>query len=308
MPDIFSPLVSVIIPLFNKELFIKDTLLSILNQSYRNLEIIIVDDGSTDDSYSIATSIHDSRLKFFSIKNSGVSNARNFGFGKSSGEYIIFFDADDIMNLNHIEFFITNIIKYTDSFIFATNYLTFKSRLSFTNLISSHESIIIHFDNFYKFMCIKPPFWIGSIIFNRKCFNDLDYIFKPNESSAEDHDLFFRLIDKHHFIYYKDTYSVAYRIDAQCSLTKIPIKSIEPAYQRLFSKYKYSSNDRINYPIRLYYKHVLDLALRNLLIGNRFYSIKFMLITFGNVHVKDFFKVFLIFFIPTFIIQYLKKD
>lgn len=100
-----KPLVSVIMPMYNAERYIEDALGSIMNQSYPNLEIIIVDDGSTDSSASIVNLLitTDDRIKIFHQKNQGQCSASNYGFSKSQGKYIKFFDADDILSLNVIE-------------------------------------------------------------------------------------------------------------------------------------------------------------------------------------------------------------
>lgn len=95
-------LVSIIIPCYNAELFISDTLNSILNQDYRNIEIIVVDDGSTDLSVKIIEQISDDRLKLICQQNKGVSFARNAGLEMASGEFIVFFDNDDIMTKSYI--------------------------------------------------------------------------------------------------------------------------------------------------------------------------------------------------------------
>lgn len=98
-----NPLISIIIPCYNAELYINDTINSVLNQSIKNIEIIVVNDGATDNSIQIIKSISDARIKIIHQKNSGVSIARNKGMQESKGEYIIFFDADDIMSPEFIE-------------------------------------------------------------------------------------------------------------------------------------------------------------------------------------------------------------
>lgn len=98
-------LISVIIPMYNAEKTIDRMLQSILNQTYKNLEIIIINDGSQDNSLSMIEAYQnkDSRIKIYSIKNSGVSHARNVGLSKTSGDYIQFVDADDDLELNYFE-------------------------------------------------------------------------------------------------------------------------------------------------------------------------------------------------------------
>lgn len=90
-------LVSVIIPVYNKEKYLKDSILSVLNQTYSNIEVIIINDGSTDNSEKIILNLqdNDNRIKYFSKKNEGVSSARNDGITYSKGNYITFMDADD---------------------------------------------------------------------------------------------------------------------------------------------------------------------------------------------------------------------
>lgn len=82
----------------NAQLFIKDTINSILVQTYKNWELIIVNDGSSDDSLSEVKKITDNRMQVYTIENSGAAFARNFGFKKASGQFIKFIDADDLIN------------------------------------------------------------------------------------------------------------------------------------------------------------------------------------------------------------------
>lgn len=90
-----KPFISVVIPLYNKEKSIAQSLQSVLNQSYTDFEIVVVDDGSTDKSVEIVEGIEDARLKLFKQPNAGPSKARNTGVGHASGEWIVFLDADD---------------------------------------------------------------------------------------------------------------------------------------------------------------------------------------------------------------------
>lgn len=96
-----SKLVSVIIPLFNKEKYIIKTIESVLAQTYQNIEIIVVDDGSTDKSLENIQRYKD-KIQIYTQSNQGAPRARNFGFSKSKGEYIQFLDADDGIGNNKI--------------------------------------------------------------------------------------------------------------------------------------------------------------------------------------------------------------
>lgn len=106
--------VSVIIPCYNSEKYIKKCLESLQKQTYKKLEIIVIDDGSKDETPKIVTKMSkkDSRIKLFIITNRGVSYARNYGLLKSSGEFITFVDSDDWVSPNFIEHAMIHVEKY----------------------------------------------------------------------------------------------------------------------------------------------------------------------------------------------------
>ena len=88
---------SVIIPLYNKETTILKTLDSVLAQTYPHFEVVVVDDGSTDRSAELVTSLADSRIRYFKKENGGPSSARNLGVEKAEKEWLLFLDADDLL-------------------------------------------------------------------------------------------------------------------------------------------------------------------------------------------------------------------
>jgi glycosyltransferase involved in cell wall biosynthesis len=92
------PRISVIIPVYNGSRYLEETVRSVLDQDFRDLEVLIVDDGSTDNSKSIALDLQkkDERVKVFEKENTGVSDTRNYGMEQALGEFIVFLDADDI--------------------------------------------------------------------------------------------------------------------------------------------------------------------------------------------------------------------
>lgn len=97
------PLISVIIPVYNSEKTIKETIESVLNQTVTDLEIIVINDGSKDKSLEVISRIVDPRLKIFSYPNAGVSASRNRGISQATGEYISFLDADDLWTPDKLE-------------------------------------------------------------------------------------------------------------------------------------------------------------------------------------------------------------
>lgn len=87
--------ISVIIPLYNKGVLIKRAIDSVLSQTYQEFEIVVIDDGSTDESASYVKEYEDVRIKYYYKENGGVSSARNFGVAQAKGDWIVFLDADD---------------------------------------------------------------------------------------------------------------------------------------------------------------------------------------------------------------------
>lgn len=98
-----TPLVSVIVPAYNAEKFIAESIQSVIDQTYNNWELVIVNDGSTDNTLSVVKRFTDPRVLVMSQKNSGVSAARNRGLEKCKGSYITFLDADDTLPPESIE-------------------------------------------------------------------------------------------------------------------------------------------------------------------------------------------------------------
>lgn len=106
--------VSIIVPCYNIQDYIGKCLESLIQQTYKDVEIIVVDDGSTDSSYERIKKIaeNDERVVLISQNNSGVSTARNIGMAKSTGDYICFVDGDDIVDETYVETLLANMVSY----------------------------------------------------------------------------------------------------------------------------------------------------------------------------------------------------
>lgn len=117
-------MISIIIPIYNASSFISKCIDSLILQTYKNLEIILVDDGSTDNSYAICEKyrIKDDRIYLYKKNNGGLSDARNYGLKHIHGEYIMFVDADDWIDLNTCEV-LMNVINLTHSDIVMFPYI-----------------------------------------------------------------------------------------------------------------------------------------------------------------------------------------
>lgn len=113
---------SVIVPLYNKEIYISECIESILNQTFKDFEIVVVNDGSTDNSVKVVESFNDARVRMVSQQNSGVSTARNRGVAEAHHDIVAFCDADDIWEPNHLEVLAKLVKDYPECGVFATSY------------------------------------------------------------------------------------------------------------------------------------------------------------------------------------------
>jgi len=187
------PFFSVVIPLYNKEVQVKKTLESVLSQNFEDFEVIIVDDGSTDASFSVVKSFTDPRIKLFQQKNSGASSARNFGISKSNSEYIALIDADDTWNNNHLNEFYKSIKLFPQSSFFCNAY-KLKLRENYThnatyNLQEQHKIQLV--EDYFKASIIHPLAMTSGVAFTKQSFLDIGS-FNTTISSGQDIDLWIR--------------------------------------------------------------------------------------------------------------------
>jgi glycosyltransferase involved in cell wall biosynthesis len=141
-------IISVIVPVYNVEQYLTKCLDSIINQTYKNLEIILINDGSTDTSAEICDNYasNDSRIKVIHKRNGGLSDARNSGLKICSGDYICFIDSDDIIALTFCEKMLEGILKYNVEII-ECNFLRFKQEDKLINYTQKIEYTAKLYDN-----------------------------------------------------------------------------------------------------------------------------------------------------------------
>lgn len=163
------PLVSVIIPCFNVEKYVEKAITSIVNQTYKNLEIWIVDDGSTDDSLRKINSIKDRRIKVIAYKeNTQKIGAVNEVLQKVNGDYIAFQDADDWSEKNRTEEQIKEFFRESQLGICFTNYKCRGRQTFLPEKISlTSEELRNEFFNFYKKDTIRHPTVCGTMMISR---------------------------------------------------------------------------------------------------------------------------------------------
>lgn len=140
----YSPLVTIIIPAFNAEKHLAETIVSAKNQTYKNLEIIIIDDGSTDQTLSIAQSFELNSIKILKQVNKGASAARNYGIKEAKGKYIQFLDADDLLSLDKIENQVTALEKTSDKLAVCSTIHFNENENPFLNTPSEYEEDFLY--------------------------------------------------------------------------------------------------------------------------------------------------------------------
>jgi len=160
-------MISIVIPLYNKEEQIVNTLKSVFNQTFRDFEIVIVDDGSTDNSINLVKEFDDKRITIISQVNQGVSAARNTGIDKAKYDYIAFLDADDEWNPFYLQEQVNLIRDYPTCDVFACAYQfrTYKGDLRPAILnkmpFSSEAGILTNY--FEVASCSHPPLWTSAV-------------------------------------------------------------------------------------------------------------------------------------------------
>ena len=179
-------LISIIIPVYNLEKYIKECLDSILLQTYQNYEIIIVDDGSTDSSLRICQgySSKDNRIKIYHQNNKGAGSAKNTGLKYVNGEYVTFIDGDDLVEKNYLEVLISNIDKNTISAIYFYFYKEDKlnKKLKRKEKVIPHEKILKEYFTDSTFMSpwgkLIPKEYVYDLKFKDGILEDADAMYK----------------------------------------------------------------------------------------------------------------------------------
>lgn len=195
MPE---PLISIIIPIYNVEQYLAECLSSVINQTFRNLEIICVNDGSLDDSAKIVEDFkrEDRRVQLINKTNGGLSDARNAGIKRATGRYLFFLDSDDVLDLTCIEQ-LNKLREKTSSQIVSCDYQRFSST-KFEMEIDASNAVIIadhayavykkgyydpHFKTVLNIACAK--------LYDRSLFNRIRYpLNKLNEDEHTTYKLY----------------------------------------------------------------------------------------------------------------------
>ncbi len=213
---------SVVVPLYNKERHIVDAIQSILQQTYEKFEIIIVNDGSTDNSLSVLKVITDSRVKIISQKNAGVSAARNKGIQNSRFDYIAFLDADDEWEPFFLQEIYELINKFPDTGWYATGY-AYKEHGKLKNVIPNNLEEKKNLVDFFQYSLFDLLIHIDSVVIKKSALKEIG-TFPEGIVYGEDQDLFSRLALKYELAY-SGKIGTCYNLDGDnraCNNVKLP--------------------------------------------------------------------------------------
>lgn len=189
-------MISVIIPLYNKEHYIESTIQSVLQQTFNDFEIIIIDDGSTDNSAQKTRAFNDSRIRYYYQENQGVSSARNYGIKVSKGEFIAFLDADDTWEPGFLKAMCDLAQQYPQESVFSVA----QANRPITTLPFG-VSIVKDFCSYFYCFCT------GSLFFKKEVFENVGF-FRQNIQIGEDFDMWLRIACKYHYVYLNEPYLI----------------------------------------------------------------------------------------------------
>lgn len=209
------PFFSVVVPLYNKQNDIKATLLSALEQSFKDFELIVINDGSTDDSENQVLSLTDERLVYIKTKNSGVSQARNLGIEKAKGIYIAFLDADDYWYPNHLEALHKLCKSFPEAGAVTTNYEFlhpggYIENTLFNDIDTGYTGIV---NDFFKSSLKYRLIWTTAVAVKKEVFKTIgDFDTQITLGAGEDTDMWTRIALKYP-VAYNDTITATYRLE-----------------------------------------------------------------------------------------------
>ena len=251
---------SVVIPLYNKELSIENTILSVLNQSFQEFEILVVNDGSTDNSVNEVEKINDHRIRLINQTNLGVSAARNRGIIEAQFEWIAFLDGDDLWLGNHLEEVANMIIVFPDEKFFSTSFRYSDNRRLFKH---KRNSTIFKIDRYFKEAARELLVWTGTAVINKQCFISIGF-YNTTLKIGEDTELWDRMIRQYGLVK-SEIFTAIYRIEAENRTTLS--KDLESTYVYNVDFSEVASTDE-----QIYYKEMIANRLYQYLRAKDFFS------------------------------------
>ncbi len=205
-----GPFFSVVVPLYNKKSYILRSLKSILGQSFRGFEVIVIDDGSTDGGSKLVSSLKDKRIRLIAQKNAGVSSARNKGVSLAQGKYVTYLDADDEWSPDYLEALKKLISDFPDVGLYATNYRVHDGNGTSENLAMFTPGWRGRMKDFFNLVYgERTPFHISSVCLPMAVARQNP--FPVGIKGGEDIYVWFQVCLKHEMAYLNRSYSTWYQ-------------------------------------------------------------------------------------------------
>lgn len=201
-----KPVISIVVPLYNKECSIKKTIESVLQQTYPFFELLIVNDGSTDRSLSCVQGFADERIRIINKPNGGVSSARNLGIKRSRFDWIAFLDGDDEWTKDHLEVLVDLICRYSGMRFFSTSWTNGKRQKNV-----QYKDYII--DDFFACSFARALVWSSVVMCNKECFNRVGG-FNEQLTNGEDIELWCRIAKKYKLVK-SERITAVYNLDTE---------------------------------------------------------------------------------------------
>ena len=231
-----SALVSVIIPCYNQAGYLAEAIESATSQSYRRLEIIVVDDGSTDDTSRVTA--HYSDVRLISQRNSGLSAARNAGINASRGEYLVFLDADDRLLPEALEIGTDRLNAHPDS---AFSYGRYSLITEDGKTIPWSPRACLQGEPYLRLLSRNYIGMHATVMYRRTIFDEIGY-FDTSLAACEDYEMFLRITRNHAIYCHGETIAEYRQHDANMSLNFDLM--LKQAISVLRSQWKYVRGNR----------------------------------------------------------------
>lgn len=243
-------MISVVIPLYNKERSIVSTIESVLSQTYKDWELIVINDGSTDNSLEVVKNfvegleIEERRLKILSKPNGGVCSARNRGIQEAKGEYVALLDGDDLWDKEYLAEQMKMIEDFPDAAMWGINFAEVADgklvRKLATALSDGYRGYVENY--FHMNGRVSDLFCSSSVVIKKTVFDEVG-LFDERIKYSEDNDMWWRIIATHQVAFY-DRYMVYYRFDAENRALRqeIQIKDSLPYYVDKYQQLCYREN------------------------------------------------------------------
>lgn len=232
--------ISIIIPTYNREKLIIRSINSILNQTYHNIEVILVDDGSTDNTKKVISQIKDKRFRYIKLrKNQGANVARNIGIQKAIGNYITFQDSDDIFHSDKLEKQINNLKKYNSDFDFCKIRVNINNKLKTIFPNKKQEKNILKNETINE-LCNGNFISTQSMLVKKSYIKK--YLFDPEFPRLQDYDLVLRMLPNIKVSYTREILIELYRQNDSISNSRKKYKKAKELL--LKKKYRIKCNKK----------------------------------------------------------------